>query len=176
MSDDSDDFFLEDLGGEKPKRKNSGRKGKSGERNLCQILSARFPDREEFSRVIGSGAHWRAGLAEAAKQVMVGDLVCPAGFRFAIESKFGYEGIDLAAAISAGNRQIDDFLEQVSKDAVRSGREPLLCWRKPRQQWIAFGKFDFPSTTYEFKYREWRGVALTELLKQPDNYFFKHSV
>ena len=176
MSDDNDDFFLEDLGGDKPKRKNSGKKGKRGEGNLCQILSARFPDREAFSRVIGSGAHWRESLAEVAKQAMVGDIVCPAGFRFAIESKFGYDKIDLAAAFTSGNKQIDGFLEQVSKDAARSGRQPLLCWRKPRQQWIAFGKFAIASATYELKYREWRAVALAELLTQPDEYFFKNSV
>jgi Holliday junction resolvase len=173
MNDD-DDFFLEDLSKEgKPKRMNSGRKGKSGERTLAKILSERFVGHEPFSRVIGSGNRWaQVTMTEAAKNVMTGDLVCPAGFRFCIECKYGYDDIDLANALDGGNKQLDSFLKQAEDDAGRAKREPLLCWRKPRQAWVAFTKIEIPEATYQVRYRDWWGLSLNCLLTQPDSFFF----
>ena len=108
--------------------------------------------------------------------VLTGDVVTPPNFRFCIESKHGYAEIDLCKALDGGQGVLDAFLRQAIKDAGRIQRLPMLCWKKDRMPWLAFlptehlpdhGRF-----TYRLYYREWVAVALSELLKQPDEFFF----
>ncbi len=167
---EEEDFLFEDM--EPPKKKvNSGRKGKSGERGLVKILNARFPGGEPFSRVMGGGSHGARSLTKQAKEVLTSDIVCPPGFLFSIECKYGYEDIDLFRSFDKGNKALDKFLAQAEGDAERVGRMPLLCWKKPRSPWLAFTKEAIEST-YLLRYREWHAVTLDNLLAKPDSFFF----
>src|SRR5687768_2233678 len=98
----NDDYFIDDVLlnlSRKKEKLNSKDKGKRGERDLCKVLSNRFTDRKGFFRVVGSGAHGHCvTMTEQAKEVLTGDVVCPEGFRFAVECKYGYPDIDLSGA------------------------------------------------------------------------------
>lgn len=168
-----DDFFVEDIldNNVKKKKINSKDKGRRGESDLCKVLSARFVGMAGFNRVIGSGNAWSfANLTEQAKNVMTGDIVCPEGFKFSIECKYGYAQIDLSSSFH-GNKELDKFLLQSEKDADRIHRKPMLCWKKPRQKWLAFVKEDL-QYKYKMTYREWSIVSLDTLLEEDDSFFF----
>jgi hypothetical protein len=175
---DDEDFFIDDVLNTlktKKKKVNSKDKGQRGERDLCKVLADRFPTHTGFFRVVGSGNRWsHAELTEQAKSVMTGDLVCPEGFAFTIECKYGYADIDLCYAFEGGHKEIDKFLEQADKDADRVSKKPMLCWKKPRQPWLAFLKNMDVDTDYKMYYRNWVVVSLADILRtQPDEFFFQ---
>lgn len=179
---DDDDFFIDDVLGElnrrsNKKKVNSKDKGQRGERALCEVLMARFPDRKGFFRVVGSGAHGhRANMTENAQQVLASNIVCPEGFRFSIECKFGYKDSDLSGAFDRRLKQLDDFMEQAARDAEKVKKAPMVCWKKPRQGWVVFLRCeDAPKAFFNVKlyYHDWVGLSLADLLAtQEDDYFF----
>lgn len=193
MSEDREvDDILESL---KPKKKKikSGRKGKRVELGVVKDLNERFatilaqnPDWGAFSRSVGSGNRWgqKVTLSKAAKDTYSGDIVCPECFRFVLESKGGYNDIDLCSAFLSGHRELDGFLKQVSDDATRSGRKPLLFWKKDRKPRLVFLRTrDLPEKhkggkQFEFKmtYREWTAISYTALASFEDEFFFGSSV
>lgn len=179
LCDSADDpYAVEDvlarINGTK-KRIDLGRKGRRGEGGLCKLLTKRFG--RPFSRVVGSGNRWsQTALSKEAAMVLTGDVVTPPDFRFCLESKHGYEEIDLCSALDGGQGLLDAFLRQAVKDAKRINRLPLMCWNKDRMPWLAFLLTehlpDHSRYAYRLYYREWIAVALTELLKLPDEFFF----
>lgn len=177
------DDILKNYGKKKPK--NSGRKGKRGERGLIEHLTLRFPGKP-FSRTIGSGAGaHRFNLTEAAKKFFSGDVVCPEDFLFALESKHGYNDVSLERAVTRlaktggekGNAQIDSFLDQVTRDGERVGKKPMLCWKKDYKPWLVFLKTEHLPTELqgEVVYRDWTVLPLENILEQPDNFFFQET-
>jgi Holliday junction resolvase len=177
----NNDMFIEDIDNNKEsKRINCSVKGKSNEREIVKILNKRFVDILSkntdwglFSRTIGSGSRFfQVNLSNNAKQVFSSDISCPPSFNFTIESKAGYD-IDLCSAFE-GHRQLDEFLEQVTKDGEKSGKQPLLLWKKDRRPRLAFIHSDQLKTDYVYsmKYRNWTVITLSELIKQPDDFFF----
>lgn len=181
MSDD--DYDIEPIWDRDPdkKRKNSGRKGKRGESNLCKLLTERFG--KPFARVPQSGAIGTTReMSEHVREAYVGDIVTPQHFRFCIEVKHGYAEIDLSHVIGhGGNKQLDSFLEQASRDAVKIGREPLLCWKKDRLPWLAFMKpGDFwhdalcEASPIGLRYRAWDAFDLKSVLALDDGFWFRH--
>lgn len=175
--DANKDLEIDDILQPKAKKKlNSGRKGKRVERDLVKLLNERFGG--GFSRSVGSGNRWGqvAALPKHAQDTFSGDLVCPEQFDFVFESKGGYEEIDLNSAFVDGNSQLDAFLKQAEDESERTGRKPLLAWKKNRKPWLAFVKTsDLPHLDYRFRliYNQWSAVALEELLKEDDSYFFR---
>ena len=173
--EDADDFIMDDL---KPKKKkvNGKKKGNRVELELSKILTARFG--QGFSRSVGSGNRWgqKVQLSEQAKQVYSGDIVVPEGFRFTLESKGGYDGIDLNSAFVRGNSELDSFMDQAMADSRRSGRKPMLCWKRTRKPWLAFllsTDLEGHEFKYSMKYGKWTGVALEHLLKLEDSFFLE---
>jgi hypothetical protein len=170
-----DDFVNEDdiLANKKKKKVNGKKKGSRTELDLAKILIERFG--QGFSRSIGSGNRWsQAQLPKHAAEVYSGDLVVPKDFKWVIESKGGYDGIDMSSVFVRGNSELDGFLEQATSDSKRCGRKPMMCWKKTRKPWLAFvmneelvGK-DFK---YSMKYGKWTAVALEHLLKLEDDFF-----
>lgn len=165
----------------KKKRKNSGSKGKRGERELVKVFNKRFekllhqhPEWGMFHRSVGSGNRWsQAKLSETAHLVFSSDLICE-NFKFTIESKFGYDHINLDLACKNGNKELDGFLEQTEKDSERTNKTPLLVWKKTGKDRLAFLK-DFEAIQFKdcIKYRSWTVVPLEEFLAAfPDSYFF----
>jgi hypothetical protein len=183
-----DDLEIDDLIGNyekrsKKKRINCSVKGKSKEREIVKIFNERFnhiiqkrPDDGAWSRSVGSGNRWgqQVHLSKAASEIYSSDFVVPNWFRFTMESKSGYNDIDLCAALDGGHTELDQFLKQVEDDGVRSGREPMLIWKKDYKPRIAFVKTSLPKNfEYRFLYREWVGVSLNELLSIDDEFFIK---
>jgi hypothetical protein len=177
---------IEDIFGDDGKKKpiKSGQKGKRNEREICDLLNDRFSDLlsnnkwGEFSRSLGSGNRWgqKVKLSKHAEDTFTGDIAAPENFKFVLESKAGYNTIDLCNAFKEGDRQIDLFLKQVSEDSDRLkkigvDRKPLLLWKKDRRPRLAFLKLDL-DYEYSMKYRDWTVVAFEELLLQPDTFFF----
>jgi hypothetical protein len=165
----------------KTKKVDGGKKGKRVEREIVGILNNRFSHLKEktFSRSVGSGNRWAQvkNLPKHAKDTLTGDICCPEGFNFVIESKGGYNKIDLNSIFESGNTELDNFLKQVSDDSKRCGKMPLLFWKKDRRPWIAFLRTQDIQGEYEYKinYREWTCVPVKELLKLSDSFFFTHS-
>lgn len=179
-----EDIDIENILEEKPKRIKSGKKGKRVELEVVKDLNARFsgilsknPDWGRFSRSVGSGNRWSQNvhLSKAARDTYSGDIVCPETFRFALESKGGYNDIDLCTAFGGGQAELDSFLKQAEGDAERCGRKPILLWKKDRKPRIAFLKTtDLPDRDFEYsiRYRDWTGIAYDELMKEDDSFFF----
>lgn len=179
-----EDAEIEDIFREKPKKIKSGRKGKRVELDLIKSLNERFaaalaarPSAGKFSRSVGSGNRWgqRVHLSKAASDTYSGDIVCPEGFLFVLESKGGYNDIDLCTAFSGRQSELDAFLKQVSDDSARCGRMPLLLWKKDRKPRLAFirssdlGERAFPCM---MRYGEWTAVSFEDLASLEDDFFF----
>lgn len=172
---DFEDCEVDDILKARRKKVDGGKKGKRVERELVKVLTERFG--EGFSRSVGSGNRWGQvrGLPKHAKDTLTGDLCCPKGFKWVLESKGGYNGIDLNSIFVRGNSELDGFLDQVTKDGKRCGRMPMLLWKKDRKPWLAFVHTK-ELTGRKFKYRllygKWSVVALDDLLKLEDGFFF----
>lgn len=165
-----------EAGGRK-KKVNSGDKGDRTERKLCKILSARFG--RPFERAVGSGNRWSQvkELTASARNVLVGDVVCPEGFLWVLECKGGYEAdVDLSSLFVNGNKTIDKFIEQVAADSARSGKDPMLLYKRNLRPWLC----GVPTRTlpadaafgYRLVYRDWSFVALERVLELPEAFFF----
>jgi len=172
-----DDFVQDDslLANKKKKKVNGKKKGSRTELDLTKILTKRFG--QPFSRTVASGARWsQAVLPDHAREVFSGDIVVMKGFKFVIESKGGYDSIDMSSVFTHGNSELDSFLNQATNDSKRCNRKPMMCWKKTRKPWLAFilteelvGK----EFEYSMKYREWTAVALDNLLKLEDSFFIE---
>src|SRR5437764_120074 len=123
---EDNDYFIEDiLNIKKSNKKDSGKIGKRGERELKKIFNKRFPDKN-FYRTIGSGNRYsQVNLSEEHKSAFVGDLVCNSNFKFTIECKFGYNDIELSDVFEKGNKKINEFLKQTEKDSKQINKFPL---------------------------------------------------
>jgi hypothetical protein len=175
--DDFDETYHIEKFKNKSKKKNGNMKGKRGEREVVGILNLRFSYlTETFSRSVGSGNRWGqvANMPSHAKETLTGDICCPKGFRFCIESKTGYSKIDMNSVFQGGNTELDSFLEQAEDDAKRCGKPPLLVWKKDRKPWLAFIKTKDLTGNYEYKlnYREWSCITVKDLLTLPNGFFF----
>lgn len=181
MEEDSD---VEDIFKERPKKIKSGKKGKRVELDLIKILNERFkpildsrPNAGKFSRSVGSGNRWgqRVHLSKAASDTYSGDIVCPEGFLFVLESKGGYNDIDLCTLFSGGQAELDGFLKQVTDDSDRCGRKPMLLWKKDRKPRLAFVKaqeVEGKSFVCSVSYKDWVAISCEDLLSMPDDFFF----
>lgn len=180
---EEEDFVIDDIITKKKKKINSSRKGKNQEREIVKIFNSRFkeilqknPDWGGFSRSLGSGNRFgqKVNLSKEAKEIYSSDLSCPFSFLFSIESKFGYNEIDLCSLFESGNGKIDEFLEQVSRDALRISKKPLLIWKKNNQPRVAFIKAEnWGNCSFNRSYyKDWLLVSLDNLLTLNDNFFF----
>jgi hypothetical protein len=181
----NNDFEIDDILSSRKKKIKSGAKGKRSERLIVNLLNNRFDkilnDNKswgKFSRSVGSGNRWgqKVSLSTQIEAAFASDLVCPPSFRFSIESKSGYNEIDFFSIFVTGNRELDVFLDQVSRDAERAQKDPLLLWKKDRRPLLAFfiDKDNlFSKTEYKLVYRNWIATSLETLLRLPDEYFFQ---
>jgi hypothetical protein len=177
--EDTEDFVVDDLFKKKNKKIDGKKKGNRTELDLVKVLNARF--NTGFSRTVASGGRWgqmgsNQSLPKHAQDIFSGDLIVPQGFKFVIESKGGYDDVDLSNIFLKGNNVIDSFLKQVTSDSKRCDRKPLLCWKKTRKPWLAFVLTkDLPENNFQYtlQYRNWTAVALDELLQLSDDFFLE---
>lgn len=173
---DEDDLQIENiLDNHVKKKKVDGKaKGDRTELHLCKLLTKQFG--VEFSKALGSGSRWSqvGNLPEHAKKTLTGDICVPEGFRWTIESKGGYEeDIDLNRVCDGPIARLDEFIEQVTRDAEYCGRKPIICWKRNRKPWLAMVKRDdqeldsIPAEVFEYHiiYRDWIMVRLDLLLQ-----------
>lgn len=178
--ENTEDFVTDDdfLNPQPKKKKVDGKKkGNRTELDLVKTLNNRFGT--GFSRSVGSGNRWSQvnHLPKHARDVFSGDLIVPEGFVFAIESKGGYDGIDMSSIFVRGNSELDKFLEQAEADANRCDRKPMLCWKKTRKPWLVFlhtQDLEGHHFKYKFIYGKWTAVALDYLLELDNNFFLNH--
>jgi len=177
---------------EKPKKKkriNSSRKGKRGENLAGKVLKERFDF--EFSRTLGSGNRWSqtAYLPKHASETFTGDLVCPENFAWVVEAKDGYDDdIILHNILAKGktNAELEDWIEEVKAESERSGRKPLICWKRKRMPWFGIVRVNdiegwfkpsiFPAYSMQYEDKEgvrWLITQLSTILALPDDFFFK---
>jgi hypothetical protein len=180
----NDDPFVEDIleNNVKKKKKVDGKsKGDRTELNLCKFLTKHFG--KEFSRALGSGSRWSQvnQLPEHAKKTLSGDICVPEGFKWVIECKGGYEGdLNLTNVCDGPIARLDEFIEQVERDAEYCNRKPIILWKRNRKPWLAFVKSDdyeldnLPSYVFEYhiQYRDWTVVQLDLLLKGTEKEFW----
>jgi Holliday junction resolvase len=177
---DLDGLEIEDiLKNIKKKKINSKKKGNRTELELTKMLTNHFG--KQFSRSVGSGNRWGqvANLPSHAKTTLTGDICPPEGFLWVIECKGGYEDkIDLNGTLE-GCAQLDEFIQQSDDDADRSGRKPILIWKRSRKPWLALVREtdlspqDFPNRMH---YGDRVIVLLEKLLEAyKDDYWFDHS-
>ncbi|NIQ14763.1 MAG: hypothetical protein GTO02_10305, partial [Candidatus Dadabacteria bacterium] len=157
-----EDFFVDDsFLMPKKKKINTGRKGKNRERETAKILNERFGG--GFSRSIGSGnrIHQVANLPKHAQDTFSGDLVTPENFAFTIESKGGYDDVDLVSVFDDGHSQLNDFLKQAQHDADRCNRKPMVVWKKNYKPELAILRTkDLPHMKWSYRliYNKWSVV------------------
>jgi len=145
----------------------------------------------EFSRTLGSGNRWSqtAYLPKHASDTFTGDLVCPENFNWVIEAKVGYEDDIVFHNILAKantNASLEDWIKEAKDESKRSGRKPLICWKRKRLPWLGILRVNdidgwfkpslFPA--YCMHYMDNKGVLwlITQLdfiLSLPDEFFFK---
>jgi len=185
MHDDSDSE-IEDLFSKNKKKVNSKIKGKRTELEVVKELNKRFskilsenPSWGSFSRTIGSGNRWSHNvyMSKKAMEQFSGDIVCPENFNFVLESKGGYNDIDLFNSFSKGLSNIDKFLSQVKDDSKRTGKKPILFWKKDYKPRLCFLKIDDLENkhlefNYYMKYKEWMIISIEDLFKIKDDFFF----
>lgn len=175
VDDDFDGYEVDDLL-KKGRKKgvDGGNKGKRVERGLVKVMTERFG--VGFSRALGSGNRTKqVYLPRHAKETLTGDLCCPPGFKWVLESKGGYNDIDLNGVFTRGCGKLDAFLHQVTKDSDICGRQPMLLWKRDFKPWIAFVRtadLDGRQFKYMLKYDEWTAVLLDHLLELDDEFFF----
>ena len=170
--DYDDDYEVDDVIANQPRRKkkNSKDKGKRGELQLVKILNDRFDG--GFSRVVGSGNRW--GQTAYVTKDYIGDLVVPEGFKYTIECKFGYD-IDLYKCLCGRIKLLDGFLKQATRDADKINMIPMLCWKKDRCDWLAFlpkNIMEEVDISNQLLYNDWVAVKLSSLLLEETSFFF----
>ena len=177
--DDFENINVEDLvnGNLVKKKKNGCRKGKTIERQLCKILTDHF--KVSFTRSIGSGNRYgQVTLSETAKQVFTGDISVPDGFKWVIESKGGYDDIDMNSVFDGGITRLNKFIKQSLKDAEYCGRKPIICWKRSRKPWLVMilleDLYPFKENIflYRINYLDWLIVNLDDLLKETNGKFW----
>ncbi len=161
------------------KKKVDGKaKGNRVELNLCKYLTKHFG--EEFSRAPGSGARTSqvALLPEHAKKTLTGDICVPEGFKWVVECKGGYESdMHLENVCDGSMSRLDEFIEQVSKDAKYCGRKPIILWKRNRKPWIAMIKAEYAPVRMHWAegyivYKGWLISSFNELLANTEKEFW----
>jgi Holliday junction resolvase len=148
--------------------KNSKRKGANFERKVVKILEERFD--HPFSRTPGSGAF---ATTHKTVQDMSGDIIVPAGFRFCIEAKCGYDHELHLTKLFDPRSRLYDFIRQVVRDSKKMKKDWMLIWKGTRKQALVFTEKDsFPRCPkVQVNTRCWM-YRLQDVIDQEDCYWF----
>ena len=118
---------------------NSKAKGSRGEREVVALLREWWGD-DSFVRAPESGALSTAMEGTKAPKDVVGrlagDILAPADFPFCVEVKF-YKEIDLWQTFKGSTKsQLSKWWKQVTHDAERSERWPMLLFKANHKPWM----------------------------------------
>lgn len=159
------------------KRLNSNAKGNKREWEVCSDLSKRF--NKEFLRTLSSGASATRRHDCNNKDVEfiknnTGDIICPDGFKFVIESKH-YKDFDFFTLFNDKNL-LTDWWRQSYKDSKRVGKHSLVFFKFNYKKKMAMLSIDFKSDVAKFKNviinNEFIVITQDDLFSLPNGFFF----
>lgn len=167
------------------KRKNSSKKGKRAENNLCHIFEKKFE--MIFSRVPESGAMATRGrVKKSVESEVCGDIITPDNFKFVIESKKGYD-LDIInffynekmfSGKKTDKKTFESFLKQVEDDSKRANKEPMLIYYKDYRPPIIATTYekiidkDKNYMVYFYNSKSWFITSLYNILNVKNEKFF----
>jgi hypothetical protein len=153
---------------------NSKRKGNSNELYVANLLSERFG--KTFKRVPASGAHGtnlaNTDLRQDAIEILSGDIICPADFRFSIEvkSRVSFNFWDL---LNKEDTEVDDWIRQAEREAVASKKEFLLIVRVNNRKPFVIVKDLSPNIVPGVIYKNYDIMRMDYFLEFENTFFFK---
>jgi hypothetical protein len=122
------------FGKPKKKRKNSSAKGKTAERDLTKALEAILGD--TWRRVPSSGAfmggmNWNKNkdMNAGALDILIGDIICPAWFKYTIESKAYSDSPKFHNMFDGNDPTLDKWIEQAKVDSSKCNKDWLLIFK-----------------------------------------------
>lgn len=110
----------------KKKRKQSKKIGNTYEREVCKKFNERF-NSKEFCRSPNSGAFGTTHNLPEHLQLH-SDILTPKNFKFCIECKKNYNKLGIRDLLNPESL-IFSFLEQASKDSVKSKKDFIIIWK-----------------------------------------------
>lgn len=160
---------------------NGKQKGNKFEREMANLLSARFKEKtgieQGFRRNPDSGSFFGGkNLARAethdTEWAIYGDLICPRKFKFAIECKNYKTAPILNAVLTERISDWDSWIQQARQDATASGKEMLLVIKYNRTSILAFFNNDVVGMNPIMRYKDTEIFLLDDILKKDDSFFF----
>ena len=150
------------------KKLNSKTKGNRVEREIAKLFEERF--NKDFKRVPGSGSFFSANPIKLTENLS-GDIMTPENFRYSIEIK-ARKDMSFFNILFPPNKELDNFITQVEKDANLTGKKPLLIIKINNRPPFCLIK-NMPS---KIKYKDYSIILLSELFKKKDDFFFESQV
>jgi hypothetical protein len=95
-----------------------------------------------------------------------------------LESKGGYNEIDLCSAFENGQSELDKFLKQVMDDSKRTSRMPILFWKKDRKPRLVFIRKEdvcdgfYTKLNFYMIYKTWVVINFKDFITLDDQFFF----
>lgn len=159
---------------------NSKNKGKSFERKIANLLSARFEERtgikKSFRRNADSGSFFggknqtRLETHDTDKATL-GDVTCPADFIYTVECKHYKTSPSLKSIMQQEVKDWDGWIEQAEQDSRNSGKKMLLIIKYNNVDEITITDDPVPNA-YNMPYRRYYVSSLKSLLMLDDDHFF----
>lgn len=159
----------------------SKNKGNTFERKTANLLSEHFapftgieksfrrnPDSGSF---FGGGNKGRADTHDTEKATF-GDIITPSNFRFTVECKHYKTPPSMSSLIKQEYALFDKWIEQAENDAQKGGTESLIIIKFNNVPEFCVLSNKFTHLKNFGVYKEYILVALEELLKEPNDFFF----
>jgi hypothetical protein len=148
---------------------NGQKKGKSFERDLSKILNENFGG--GFQRVPQSGASYgglnrsrSVGMSQETINVLTGDIICPKSFPFSVEAK-NYKDLQVLQVLTGTCRQLDEWIEQSTQEAVLSMRNPLIVFKLKNKGIFVCLNYDLIKDFNLDNYIKYKNFAIISLEK-----------
>lgn len=160
---------------------NGKQKGNKFERDIANMLSARFKDHtgieQAFRRNPDSGSFFGGKNVERANThdtewAVYGDLICPRAFKFAVECKNYKTAPILNAIINEKVSDWDSWIAQARQDATAAGKEMMLIIKYNRTSNIALFNPGVVRLPVAIRYKDTEIFMLDDILRLDDSFFF----
>ena len=159
---------------------NSKNKGNTFERKIATTFSARFESKtikSSFRRNVDSGSYFGGSNQTRLKthdttKANLGDLVCPAAFRYTIECKHYKTPPSFNSIMQQDCKQWNDWLAQAEQDSANCQKKLLLIIKYNNMPEMVILKDPVPNV-FNMPYQQYFVIKLTDLLIMEDSTFFE---
>lgn len=160
---------------------NSKNKGNTFERKIANALCERFAAytgiEKSFRRNPDSGSFFGGGNKSRAEthdtdKASFGDIIAPKDFKFTIECKHYKTAPAMAAMIKQEYAIYDKWIEQAENDASKGDTDMLLIVKFNNVPEFVIVDKKFSHLPNFGVYKGYVLVALEEILKEQDDFFF----